>query len=464
MTSACVRSRILMAMRHVLRALLVLCATSLFFFSYSTASAAVSADPCPGQGRISTGAGQDTAYPAGSKICPGDGSQNVINGGCNYNPYDVLEREYKSGSSKISPSNGIGGIDSALACRLTIFLKAAKEKGCNPKIISAYRSEDDQRKLCGAGGTGCAPAGASCHQKGLAVDVSTSCIGWMRMAAPQFQLVFPYYGQHIQCAEHPQANTRSCNRPCNGGAAVNPDTSQLPPPNQVPDNYYRAPQQFSAPSGGLSNQFRQALGMPQQPTTPTIQPNSTLTQPTQSQFCVPEYKCSGNDLMFQNSFCATQKERTCPAGCLNGACVQATSTDTNSNENVNQSGTSTIDILDYLSGHTAATTTTIATATPLQLISNVHDQQTLSIPQQTQSPILVATNSIATMQIGSQQTFVSSDLNSDTQGFGNSANPTGVFAVLENMRRAVLVALTYLEPFKISRSRAEQQYASYTIE
>lgn len=468
--------------RTYVHAITTLIAVALFASSTSFA-AAQSSDPCPNEGRISTGVGQDVGFPKGAKICPGDGGQNKIYGGCEYNPYDVLETRYKSGSNvQITPrtdGNGTptGGIDSALACRLTKFLDAAQQRGCNPRVTSAYRSAQQQQNMCGAGRSGCAPAGKSCHQYGLAIDVSSSCIGWMRMAAPQFALVFPYYGDHIQCAEHPRAACSGMTQPCNGGVRINPDLSTLPHPSQVPDTYF-APPAPVAPTSGLSNQFRQALGMPQQPAVPassqpTNTPADTLPQPKQSNFCLPEYKCSGNTLLYQNAFCATQVSQVCSAGCINGACRAATSTATSTggttgtNTSDNATATSAIDILDQLAGYTA-TSTEIATATPLQLILGLSDTRSTGVIQQGQqgrTVSLLATGSMQTSQIiGAQQTFTSGDLSGSPRPYATAPERTSTFAILENMKQVLLRALEYLRPFQISRNRADAEHASYTIE
>lgn len=462
--------------------ILLVMAAAILYSGLAAPTFAQQNDPCPNQGRISTGTGQDSGFPVGSKICPGDSGQKQLYGGCDQNPYDLLETNFKSGSNvQITPrtdGNGspVGGIDSALACRLTKFLEASRQRGCNPKIISAYRSAQQQQDMCGAGRSGCAPAGASCHQYGLAIDVSASCIGWMRMAAPQFQLVFPYYGDHIQCAEHPSASRRSCTGPCNGGIAINPNLSTLPHPSQVPDTYFVPPAPVS-PTSGLTNQFRQAMGLPQQPTIPTTPASSpspitsNLAQPTQSNFCLPEYKCSGNTLLYQNSFCATQTQQVCPSGCVNGACVAATSTatSTNTNENTNTntdtSTSSAIDIIGTLSGY-SATTTSIGTSTPLQLLLSITQDQSQATARPGINPLVgvLAPGSIANMQlVGAQQTFTSPDLNQNMPPV-RTQERSALFTILENMKQVLLKALEYLRPFSLSHSLSEQQQSQYTTE
>lgn len=215
--------------------------------------------------------------------------------------------------------------------------------------------------------------------------------------------------------------------------------------------------------------------MPQQPSVPAYsQPVNNVTnnlpQPTQSNFCLPEYKCAGNTLLYQNSYCATQVSQICASGCLNGACIAATSTatsteDTNTNTNTNTgTATSAIDILDQISGYTA-TSSNIATATPLQLILDLtQDGTTGSIQsgQQVRSVSLLAPGSMQTSQlIGAQQTFTSSDLSGNVPRYTNPPAGASTFAILEDMKRVLLQALEYLRPFQISRNRAAQSGAVF---
>ncbi len=192
---------------------------------------------------------EDVAKGLPANTCVDDSISSYLNGGCGSNPYDMLQSGGYIGGGQVRPVSSGGssdaalrqGIDPALACRLFKFFEATKAKGCTVKIISAYRSAQQQESMCGTGRSGCAAPGKSCHQYGLAVDVQTSCIGWMRAAAPQFQLVFPYYGQHIQCAEHPVAACSLSTKACNGGVKITPDLSRIPNPSQVPDTYFQPP-------------------------------------------------------------------------------------------------------------------------------------------------------------------------------------------------------------------------------
>ncbi len=103
------------------------------------------------------------------------------------------------------------GIDPELACRLE---KLLRDYSCI-KIISGFRSRAKQagiwkshydawkagkRKSIGAN-----RPGNSCHEKGLAVDI-TGCVSKVRQIlsdkSNKYKLHFPYSGPHLQCVEH----------------------------------------------------------------------------------------------------------------------------------------------------------------------------------------------------------------------------------------------------------------------
>ncbi|MEY4747647.1 MAG: D-alanyl-D-alanine carboxypeptidase [Candidatus Parcubacteria bacterium] len=203
------------------------------------------------------------------------GDTNILFGGCETNPYPILERVKGSGSVQITPSGTAGslrnGINPGLACRLSKLIQAFAAKGCQIRITSAYRSAQQQQDMCGAGRSGCAPAGRSCHQYGLAVDISSNCTAQLRSylgtrnssapGAQQFKLHFPYYGDHIQCIENAVAACSPSTKPCDGSTPINPDLSTVPSPGALP-------------TSGLADQIRQALGMQQPPSQPLPQTSS----------------------------------------------------------------------------------------------------------------------------------------------------------------------------------------------
>lgn len=395
-----------------------------------------------------------------------------LSGGCDGNPYQILETKFKKGSDiQLTPKVGSGstltdGIDPALACRLVKFLEVAEEKGCRPKLISGYRSVQKQESMCGSGRSGCAAPGRSCHQYGLAVDVASSCIGWMRMAAPQFQLVFPYYGDHIQCAEHSRASCSPNTQPCDGSVKITPDLSRLPRPDQVPDTYYVPPAQTS-PTSGLSNQIRQTLGMTPQ-TTATTQTTQSQSQP---QICTPEFSCTGNTMYYQTTSCTKQVYQTCPYGCngnscnlststaattgitistvLTGTTSESTNTNSNTNTNTDTEATTTQSVSDLLNSYFDPRPVEIGTSTSIVFRLNAETGDIEQLDQRKAvSTLRPAQETISSIQpVNAQQTFTSSDLSGYTSSYYGSTQASGFQKALDNMKAALLWALNVLRPF-----------------
>lgn len=155
-----------------------------------------------------------------------------------------------SGSVQLVPSTTgssgsyRGGIDPELACRMQRFLQARPDI----RIISGYRSVAKQRSICGNGRSKCAPPGKSCHQYGLAVDVSKKD-SRTRAQARKFGLHYPYSGPHIQCTEHRRAGCSTSTPPCaKGGIKI--DGGPDPGPGYNP----------SLSSQDLASQLGQGLG------------------------------------------------------------------------------------------------------------------------------------------------------------------------------------------------------------
>ncbi|TSC63233.1 MAG: hypothetical protein Athens041674_229 [Parcubacteria group bacterium Athens0416_74] len=151
----------------------------------------------------------------------------------------------------------------------------------------------------------------------------------------------------------------------------------------------------------------------------------------------------------------------CSAGCRNGACVAATSSE-NTNTNTNTNATSAIDIIGELGG-VRATSTSVGTSTPLQLILGLSQNQASTTGQATTRTVaLLATGSVASLQlVGAQQTFTSPNLNQVGQPLSTTQNSSTLFALLENMKKVLLWALEYLKPFQVSRIRAGEQNPEY---
>ncbi len=227
-------------MRVVSAALITLTMLPIVFLLYTPYTRAQSGDPCPGQGYIATSA--DAPIPIGVKVCSND--LRFLRGGCDFNPYPYLEGQKTFAGVQLTPVSVENtsavlhpGIDPMLACRLAKLIQAIGAKGCQIKVTSAYRSVQEQHSICGAGRSGCAAAGNSCHQYGLAVDITSTCMAQLRtylgtnnpsaIGAQEFKLHFPYYGNHIQCVEHARASCSPYTSSC-GGLPSNPNLATIP--------------------------------------------------------------------------------------------------------------------------------------------------------------------------------------------------------------------------------------------
>jgi len=205
----------------------------------------------------STRAEAVTPTPDASSILNASGE--ALGATCNAAEAYTFVKSRVSGSANIQPQlsgggdGAQGGIDPELACRLQRFLQAYP----HIRVISGHRSSSYQRALCrrkcGADSCPgrCAPPGRSCHQYGLAVDVTDNSAA-MREAAKRFKLHYPYSKAHIQCIEHKTAGRSTCTGPCaKGGIQINDgDTaSTLPGSQNNPYNPGNSP--FSSSPGGV---------------------------------------------------------------------------------------------------------------------------------------------------------------------------------------------------------------------
>jgi len=262
-----------------------------------------------------------------------ENDKKTIFGGCDSDPFPYLEarhKPYDRSNSFVTPRETSGnsakiGLDSALACRLKKLFEAFEASGCKITIVSAMRPDQKCRA-----GPGCAPQGASCHQYGKAVDVSSTCQARLAQflgvktsssqGARQFGLHFGYQvgalPNHIQCVEHARA---ACNRqtpPCPGGIQITGD----------PDSVTRQ----GPPSSNLTNNLRSALtpqppplfqqAPMQQPATPAPPIGTQNTTPYTPGTCSPQFYCQNNNLYYRTSSCVDQVSQVCPDGCEAGSC------------------------------------------------------------------------------------------------------------------------------------------------
>lgn len=358
-----------------------------------------------------------------------DGAKNS---GCDYDPYQkLISMGIVRSGVQIEPKNRQGGIDVSLACRLTKLFEAA---GKCAQITSGYRSPELQKSMCGAGRVGCAPAGGSCHQYGLAVDISGPCLEKMAQLAPKFQLVrinIPKDPYHFQCAEHPHPGRSpqgergaGCSTPCNGGIAI----TGVGPGNP--------------PSSPFTNALRDALGLDKQPTPQQAAPTPQQALPQQQQ-PTQYFPSSGTGQQTPTSGTSGQS----PVSALSPASQQYLG--------VTQSDTQPqVSIADQLLQMAYGTTSTqqpqnTGTTVPVHLTSN-----DIGTVQSNPTPVMqVGTQPTQKVPVGSLQpgqTFTSPDL-----GYAPSVpqtyptEPTGVFRVLETMKSVLLRMLEILRPMGI---------------
>ena len=438
-------------------------------------------------------ANEVAGVPAGT--CVPDNQQNNggLNGGCDENPYPALE-QYRSGSNvQITPSGGSGagtsdlrnGINPALACRLLKFFQYAQQtKGCQFKIVSAYRSAQLQQSICGGGGPNCAAPGRSCHQYGLAVDVSASpgqCMSWATSflgtqnpnaaGAQQFKLHFPVSTDlvHIQCIENMQGGCSTNTKPCDGSVRINPDlnftqTSNLP----------------------FDQQVRQSLGMQQQPPPPPAPPTQSTpvatpaaTTPAQSNTstqvapstdtlnttpfpagtCAPQTRCIQDDgnIYYRATTCVDQIYKKCPSGCTGLICNATSSTsnftdsffDDTDQSSSGSKATSTFDLIDFFA-NPPSLSSAIGTATPIDINQNIQDANNAEIlgasPQDGDSNLGSGPSTGLSPGVTYQQTFTSGDLSNSPSSYTLGQSST-FQQTLAQMRAVLTTMLPYVTPF-----------------
>ena len=412
--------------------------SSLFFGVTALPAYALQNDPCPNQGRIATAA--DAGYPLGSKICPT--GEKILNGGCDFNPYPILEGSFKTGSGvQITPSSTGGdlkdGINPALACRIVQFFRFAQTQGCTFKIKSAYRSAQTQANVCKSicgnpggctGSAKCGVPGNSCHQYGLATDITSTpqCMSWAQkilgvgntgaVGAQQFKIFFPMPSDaiHLQCIENTVGACSVSTKACDGSIRINPDLSGIPGPQ-------------SSPSSQLSDAIRRAMGQqPPPPPQPPMQPQPTL--PPQPALPVQP------TLPTQSPSSSVSSQITPISDIIN----------TNTNTNTNTKSTSTIDLIDEFL-NPVSDSIDIGTAVDIALNPDTSDATSLDAKRPAS---INASGTLAMYQtVSVPQTFTSNDLaNSPVAGYVTGEN-TFMLRLLETMKNTLLLALSYLKPF-----------------
>ena len=401
----------------------------------------------------------DVAKGLPANSCTDEKTAEDLNGGCDYNPYLVLEKYKNSARVKISPRAGAPGtnslqegIDSALACRLSKLVQWAVQQGCTPKITDGFRNEEDQaqacKSVCGnpAGcPRGCAPPGGSCHQYGLAVDMPSNCTAKLAAVAGQFGLRGGTAGYpnpiHFQCIEQTTASCNKSTPSCKGGLKINPTPSTGAPFDSTIRKFLSPQPQASwqpTPVPSLNTQIPQ------------------INAATQSDCPMRQYYCSGNAIRL---FCQVGQDtvvQNCPNGCSGTTCNPAPQTpqnlDGSSPLSVTNTGTppkSTVDILSALAQGTTTKATTTAAVSPFNSSTAAQIQQQGSALAPDSAPPGVQftspTGSISPSGIV-QQTFPDGNTNPSPTTFPQTS-VTGFQNALAAIAGTLRQMLTYLQPF-----------------
>lgn len=200
-------------------------------------------------------------------------------GGCEKNPYPILEAAYTPGTqSKLEGRNGILKLNPDFACRLSTYIQA-HASSCRVTIFSAYRSPETQARIymsgnnnnpvakppCSAGIQGVPCGKGSNHNYGMAADIhfngasspsSPSCrAAWS--GARSFKLHFPVSSEdwHVEPIA-PVTGGEGRGTADSGSRAPSGGDSGPPSPS--------APSPLSSLLGGLTGQGSQECSQYQQ--------------------------------------------------------------------------------------------------------------------------------------------------------------------------------------------------------
>lgn len=348
-------------------------------------------------------------------------------------------------------------------------LRAVDPRAC---IESAFRDEQQQADACvhvcgNSGGCPgkCAAPGTSYHQKGLAIDMTSSVSNQQLWElAAQSGLINPS-SLHNSDPRHIQSSGNSTD--C-AGVSVPPGGSGLP----------------------FDQQARQALGMqpapppppapPAQPTpasTPATTPASTNPSSTQNTppgigsslnttpypagTCAPQTYCYQTDgnIYYRASTCVDQIYKQCSSGCT-GLICNATSTASNTNPFLSDfssntgngstngsSGTSTFDLIDFFANPTGVSTA-VGTATPIDVNQAIQDTGNAEVLGAA-PPASALNGTPAGGQTGGlapQQTFTSPDLSNSPTSF-NPQQASTFQQILAQMQAVLSDMIPYVTPF-----------------
>lgn len=409
-------------------------------------------------------------YPPDSLVCPSDYQQSDITPESG-EAKRYLSSIFRDGGGRCSELtqdvDKIENLNPTFAVCAAKFLQAVRQQDSSIYITSAYRTSNQQGCMCGNGSSGCAAAGRSNHQQGIALDLHARNYAWLQAQIRSFPGL-----RHLTIANDPYHMEAIKGGPCMTAGYTPPDftasqfiggspTSQFT--QSIRDYAYEDTRMCALPDGNfvrcssianLGNSPTTGLssGSAVSPSLPSS--GSSVSQTTSSSneptTCSPSFFCKGSVRYYKTSTCEEQVNEVCAGGCSSGACI----------------GPSKDDPLTAALSETKSTSTSTSTQTTsaFDLISAIANPDAVGVPADPQAPdvivgseeaarledtagnpaALVPLGSIQTITPGAQQTFRSPDLQ-DTVPFVQNFSNTP--SVLESMRQTLLSILTYLRPF-----------------
>lgn len=338
----------------------------------------------------------------------------VEEGTC-YNPNDTAIGQAAESAKQWLRQHATRGaniscLDGEFAQKIKSFMESVP--GGPPTIISAYRPPEAQIALVRSGASKAGPC-QSYHNYGLAVDFNnTSQISWMRANAwtKGINIIGAWDPNHFQDARGRFGQCGKCSN-YNGDGALSAPTG--------------------APTSQLSDAIRRAMGQ-QPPTAPPPPPQPTLP---------PQQTLSPQPTLPSQSPTSSEPAQITP---ISSFINTNANTNTNTNTKSTSSPTSTIDLIkEFLDP--VSDSIDIGTAVDIALNPDTSDATSLDARRPTST---VASGTLVTYgNLSVPQTFTTNDIaRSPVAGYVVGEN-TFMLRLLDTMKNALLLALSYLKPF-----------------
>jgi hypothetical protein len=386
------------------------------------------------------------------QVC--DNDQTQLTGGCAEDPIPFLLSHYTPGpASSVEGQNGIKGLNSDFACRLSKFIKTYP----GIVIVSAFRSNETQAGLFdaavkkygseSAARVHVAPPGKSRHNSGLAADLGNipdNSRGQERQYGLYYRM--GYEPWHIE----PSGDVA-------GGSAVGDGTGM---------------DAAKTPTSGFSDMLRQYMGGGQQPATGAVPANNSMpasSQPygsTQSGTIAQPSTSGSTGSTGAVTAGGTSQTTAVPATIATGNTAQPTNVSDQLTTTQPTGSSNAHDLLNALANPT--TTKTTSTSTPIALNGSLYQSQQLTQTQQVQydangQPIALngSLSNVSALGPNGQQTFTSQDLQyTQSNSYVAPTNTSFAQRTLENLKQALLKLLSILKPFGYVRPQIAPEDAT----